>query len=305
MSPTNAERATSRGIIAFIGTAYALCVALSLLIGLTGGHESPLIPLSYLSMFLPTIAVLFVAPVMNDRPNICWNSFPIRFLPVALFLIPAVLHALMLALMVGIDGGLQWQDWLTKEPDGLYHAPASRGWGVLTIQGLLVHIALNAVVGLIVVSFLALFEEIGWRVWLLPRLVTRIGTRRAVVATSIIWALWHVPFQLSGIQYIKGVSSLGLSLAVVPGTMAAGLILGWLWLRSESIWLVAIAHGASNNWGQYAFKYIKDSGAPDRDMAILGAGSLALLCVGVLLLWHVKSPPGSSLWARPSGITTS
>jgi membrane protease YdiL (CAAX protease family) len=34
--------------------------------------------------------------------------------------------------------------------------------------------------------------------------------------------------------------------------MAAGLIIGWLWLRTESIWLAAIAHGAMNNWGQYA-----------------------------------------------------
>jgi uncharacterized protein len=293
MSRANAERPTSRGILAFIGIACALSVALSLLIGLTGGHESALIPLSYLSMFLPAIAVLFVTLVMNEPPRIRWNSFPIRFLPVALFLIPGVLHSVMLPLTRRIEGGLQWQNWLTQEPDGLYHAPASRGWGALTIQGLVTHIVLNAVIGLTVVTFLALFEEVGWRAWLLPRLVSRMGARRAVVSTSIVWALWHVPFQLSGIQHVDGVSPLALSLAVVPGTMAAGLILGWLWLYTESIWLVAIAHGASNNWGQYAFKYIKDSGAPDTDMAVLRAGSLALLSVGVLLLWRVKSGPRS------------
>ena len=291
MRQANTERATSRGILAFIVIAYALSVALSLLIGLTGGHESALIPLSYLSMFLPALAVLFVTLVMNEAPHVRWNSFPIRFLPLALFLIPGVLHAVMLPLTRTIEGGVQWQDWLTQEPDGLYHAPVSRGWGALTIPGLVTHIVLNAVVGLIVVSFLALFEEVGWRAWLLPRLVSRIGARRAVVSTSIAWALWHVPFQLSGIQHVEGVSPLRLSLAVVPGTVAAGLILGWLWLHTESIWLVAIAHGSSNNWGQYAFKYIKDSGAPDRDIAILGAGSLALLSVGVLLLWRVKSRP--------------
>ena len=154
---------------------------------------------------------------------------------------------------------------------------------------------LNALVGLIVVSSLALFEEVGWRAWLLPRLVDRIGVRRAIVATSIIWALWHVPFQLSGIQYVEGVSPLGVSVTIVPGTMAAGLILGWLWLRTESIWLVALAHGASNNWGQYAFKYIKDSGTPDQDMAVLGAGFLALFSVGVLLVLSIKSGPGWQL----------
>ena len=305
MNPTNAERATSRGMLVFIGTAYALSVALSLLIGLTGGHESALIALSYLSMFLPAIAVLFATSAMNEAPRVRWNSFPMRFLPVALFLIPGVLHAVMLPLMGRIDGGVQWQDWLTQAADGLYHAPASRGWSALTIQGLVAHIVLNAVVGLIVVSSLAFFEEVGWRAWLLPRLVDRIGARRAVVATSIIWALWHVPFQLSGIQYVEGMSPLGLPLTIVPGTMAAGLILGWLWLRTESIWLVAVAHGASNNWGQYAFKYIKDSGTPDRDVAVLGAGSLALLSVGVFLLWRVKSRPGSYLGAASTGITLS
>ena len=293
MSRANAEGTMSRGILAFIGMAYALSVALSLLIGLTGGHQSALLPLSYLSMLLPAIAVLFVTLVMNEPPRIRWNSFPIRFLPVALFLIPGVLHSVMLPLTRRIGGGVQWQDWLAQEPDGLYHAPASRGWGALTIQGLVTHIVLNAVFGLIVVSFLAVFEEVGWRAWLLPRLVSRIGARPAVVSTSIVWAVWHIPFQLSGIQHVDGVSPLALSLAVVPGTMAAGLILGWLWLHTESICLVTIAHGASNNWGQYAFKYIKDSGAPETDMAVLRAGSLALLSVGVLLLWRVKSTPPS------------
>jgi uncharacterized protein len=289
MNLTNAERATSQGILVFIGTAYGLSVALSLLIGLTGAHESAFIALSYLSMFLPAVAVLLVNSALHEAPRVRWNSFPMRFLPLALFLIPGVLHAVMLPLMSRIGGGVQWQDWLVQEADGLYHAPASRGWGALTIQGLVAHIVVNALIGLIVVSFLAFFEEVGWRAWLLPRLVDRIGARRAVVASSIIWALWHVPFQLSGIQYVEGVSPLRLSLTVVPGTVAAGLILGWLWQLTESIWLVAIAHGASNNWGQYAFKYIKDSGTPDRDMAVLGAGSLALLSVGVFLLWRVKS----------------
>jgi membrane protease YdiL (CAAX protease family) len=66
------------------------------------------------------------------------------------------------------------------------------------------------------------------------------------------------------------------------------LIIGWLWLRTKSIWLVTLAHGALNNWGQYAFKYMKDSVTPDAvssDLAVLRAGLVALLVVGVFLLW--------------------
>jgi membrane protease YdiL (CAAX protease family) len=172
--------------------------------------------------------------------------------------------------------------------DGLYHTPAARGWGALTIQGLVGRIALNAIVGLAANSFMAFFEEIGWRAWLLPRLWDRMGPRRAVVATAIIWGFWHVPFQLSGIQHIDSVSPLRLAVTMPFGIMVTGLIIGWLWVRTESIWLVALAHGALNNWGQYAFKYMKDSVTPDAvssDLAALRAGGVALLAVGVFLLW--------------------
>jgi membrane protease YdiL (CAAX protease family) len=272
-----------KAIVAFVGAAYGLAIALSLLIGLTGGHRSPLIGLGYLSMILPAIAVLIVSLAMQEPPLVRWDRFELRYLPAALFLMPVVLHAVMLPL-----SGVAWQDWLTPGPDGLYHAPASRGWGALTASGLVGHILINAVVGLAVVSFLAFFEEIGWRAWLLPRLRDRVGARRAVVLTAIVWALWHVPFALSGIQHIDGVSPLRLALTLPFGTLAMGLILGWLWVRTESIWLVAVAHGSLNNWGQYAFKFMKDSGTPDRDLAVLTAGSLALFVVGAVLVWRLK-----------------
>jgi membrane protease YdiL (CAAX protease family) len=105
--------------------------------------------------------------------------------------------------------------------------------------------------GVAIISLLAFFEEIGWRAWLLPRLIGRIGARRAVIATSVVWAFWHTLFHLLGITHIGGVSTLRLALSMQVGIFATGLIPGWLWLRTESIWLVAIAHGALNNRGQY------------------------------------------------------
>jgi hypothetical protein len=58
--------------------------------------------------------------------------------------------------------------------------------------------------------------------------------------------------------------------------IGAGLIIGWLWVRTESIWMVALAHGALNNWGQYAFKFMRGPGQLG-DGLVLGAGGLALL----------------------------
>jgi membrane protease YdiL (CAAX protease family) len=273
-------------IVVFIAITYSLSIVLSLVVGLTGGHESALAGLaSVSSTFVPAVAVVIVAATLNEGPRVRWDSLPLRYLPVALFLIPGTLHAVTLPLLAALEGPLPWQDWLTPSVDGLYHTPLSRGWGVLTFEGLVGRIVLNAVAGLVIVSILTFFEEVGWRAWLLPRLQDRLGARSAVVVTAIIWALWHVPFQLSGVQHIDGVSPVRLASTLPIGIMIAGLILGWLWLRTESVWLVSIAHGALNNWGQYAFKYMKDSGSVGTQSLALSGGFFALLAIAVILLW--------------------
>jgi membrane protease YdiL (CAAX protease family) len=291
-----------KAIVTFIAITYALAIALSVFIGLTGGHQSRFIGLAYLSMFVPALAVLIVKLVFADPPRLQWDRLPLKWLPLAVLLFPAILHAVMVPLVASVYGGVPWQEWLKTPVEGLYYAPASRGWGTLNLQELVERIVFNAVLGLAVVSFLALFEEVGWRGWLLPRLRVRIGARRAVVATAVIWAIWHIPFQLSGISYIHGVSPLNAALTLPIGTAAAGLILGWMWLRTESIWLVSIAHGSLNNWGQYAFKYMKESTTPQIDLTVLVAGSLALLIVGALLLWRECGCRDSSRTRQPKDI---
>jgi membrane protease YdiL (CAAX protease family) len=269
-------------IKAFVVIAYALSITLSLVVGLTGGYESPLIGLRYLSMFIPAVAMLVVNSAMNEDLQVDWNRLPLKYVPLALLLLPVVIHAAMLPVTAAYEGRLPWEDWLTPQSDGLYHTPAQRGWGALTFGGLVGRVILNAIVGVTIVSILAFFEEVGWRAWLLPRLVKRTGSRLAVVVTSVIWAVWHMPFGLSGIQHIDGVSPVALALTLPCGIFAAGLVIGWLWLKTESIWIVSLAHGALNSWGQYALKYMQFVRAPDS--VVGGAGVLAILILGTLLL---------------------
>ena len=100
-----------KAIVAFVAIAYALSIALSLVVGLTGRHDSPLIGLAYVSMFLPAVSVLIVGATMNEVPRLSWDRFPVAYLPVALFLIPGVLHAAMLPVLVRLEGGWEWQDY--------------------------------------------------------------------------------------------------------------------------------------------------------------------------------------------------
>jgi membrane protease YdiL (CAAX protease family) len=135
-------------------------------------------------------------------------------------------------------------------------------------------------------SVLAFFEEVGWRAWMLPRLLEQMSTRRAVVASSLIWTFWHTPYALSGIHHLPGIPIALVAVTLPLVNIGAGLIIGWLWLQTESIWIATLAHGALNNWGQYAFKLMGDGGpgSEPRDMLVLAAGGVALIGVGTLLL---------------------
>jgi membrane protease YdiL (CAAX protease family) len=153
-------------------------------------------------------------------------------------------------------------------------------------------IVLNAGVGVIAVSILAFFEEIGWRAWLLPRLAERMGERRAIITVAALWAFWHTPFVLSGILHIDGMPGAVATMILPLGQFGAGLVIGWLWTQTRSIWIVMLAHGALNNWGQYVFKFMRD--LEEHQTLALTAGSVALTVLGTVLLAAMRRGSGQS-----------
>lgn len=199
-------------------------------------------------------------------------------MPVALLALPIAVHAIALPGMFLFEGRLPWAEWLFPRDDGLIHVPSEWGWGVLTPAGLARRMAINAAAGLLVVSVFAFFEEIGWRAWMLPRLAARFGERGGVLASAAIWAAWHVPYALSGLQQVENIAPVTLAVVQVCGQLGAGMFLAWLFMRTRSIWAVTLAHGTLNNWGQYAFKYMRSGG--EHDAALLSLVSAALLAMG-------------------------
>ncbi len=63
-----------------------------------------------------------------------------KYLPIALFIVPGLLHAVMLPVMAQLGVGVRWQDWLTPQADGLYHVPGFSRLGHSDMQGLVGHI---------------------------------------------------------------------------------------------------------------------------------------------------------------------
>jgi membrane protease YdiL (CAAX protease family) len=280
-------------LLIFIAITFSLSILLSLFIGLTGGHESKFIWLQFASMPIPAIAVLIMNNLFNASvKEIEWNRLPFYWLLLALLLMPVMIHITCLPLINFLNNGtFPWQSWLTTKEKGLYISPIKFGWGTLTSNELVFKIFINAITGVIIVSALAFLEEIGWRGWMLPRLIKQFNVKKGILIGSLIWALWHVPFMLSGILYLKAVPVYLIALINPLGIFGAGLVISWLWTKTKSIWIVSIAHGSLNNWGQYAFKYMQDSKTNLQSQQIwlsIGVNG-SLLILGLLIFITVEN----------------
>jgi membrane protease YdiL (CAAX protease family) len=280
-------------LLLFIAVTFSLSILLSLFIGLTGQHESKFIWLQFASMPIPALAVLimnnlFKAPV----EEIEWDKLPVYWLALALFLMPVTIHIICLPLISFLNNGaLPWQSWLTSKKEDLYISPGNFGWGTLTSSELVLKIFINATTGVVIVSALAFLEEIGWRGWMLPRLIKQFNVKKGIFIGSLVWSAWHVPFMLSGILYLKAVPVYLIVLINPFGIFGAGLVISWLWKKTKSIWIVSIAHGALNNWGQYAFKYMqdKDINLQSQQLWLSVGVNGSLLILGLLIFITMKN----------------
>lgn len=87
-------------------------------------------------------------------------------------------------------------------------------------------------------------EEIGWRGYMLTRLVDG-HVPAPILVSGLVWALWHTPLILSG-QYASGPQPLLSAALFVCNVVAMGYVFAWLRLSSGSIWPCIWAHGVWN-----------------------------------------------------------
>jgi uncharacterized protein len=102
-------------------------------------------------------------------------------------------------------------------------------------------------VGILTLTF-ALWEEIGMRGYLLPRLLS-LGRRRALAFSGLVWAAWHMPLIL--LTPVFPVGNRLISLPLFVGTIvAASFFYGYLRIYTGSVWPASIAHSVHNAaWG--------------------------------------------------------
>jgi membrane protease YdiL (CAAX protease family) len=136
----------------------------------------------------------------------------------------------------------------------------------------------------------SLWEEIGMRGYLLPKLLP-LGRRRALLLVGLVHAAWHMPLIfLTPLYHTAGNRLIVVSLFV--GTIvAASFVFGYLRIYTGSVWPASIAHAVHNAaWGTLAAftltsnpVIVNEYLAGDNGILILGATVIGAIWIGHML----------------------
>lgn len=240
--------------ISFIALALGLAWLFAVPLWADGGLASPLFGILVpIMMFTPTMAVVIVLFVLRPVPKgerlrflgiwplrpakrVVWLTVIGLFAPFVLIVASVFIAALCGWVQLDLVHFSGYAEVLAASaPAGTPLPPAG-----IAIAAQLVMIPIVAAT---VNAFVAFGEELGWRGFLVPAL-RPLGTWPALLISGATWGLWHAPVILLGYNFgrydISGV------LFMTGGCIAWGVLLGWLRLRSASVWPAVFAHGMMN-----------------------------------------------------------
>jgi membrane protease YdiL (CAAX protease family) len=217
-----------------------------------------------------------------------WRAGPFRYWLIA-FLVP-IACATFTYLATWAVGGVS------------FAAPADAGpgpsWRRFLVLGLL-NIALGGLFG----SILAAGEELGWRGYLLPRLM-RARISAPIFWSGVIWGVWHVPLVAFGDYATSSRPVVSVVLFLVVVCVAAHFA-AWLRLASGSVWPAVVFHAIHNSTYQGVF----DPWFNGRNEPYLageaGVFSIFAYSVVVFVLWRRGGFDSASIQRPENELATS
>ncbi|MEV0993635.1 CPBP family intramembrane glutamic endopeptidase [Nonomuraea sp. NPDC050202] len=299
-----------RPLLIFTVLAFGLSWAVALPLWLGGGLGSPLMPvLGTLMMFTPSVGVLGVWAVsrMPFREFARRSGLTLgeRRGRTAVLVLTAWLGVPLLAfLAMGLSAAVGLVSLDLDQLSLLRASWQARGAeapaDLTTIA--IVQIVIAVAAGPVLNAIPALGEEWGWRGWLVPRLVSTNGMLAGLLLSGFVWGLWHAPLTLLGYNYPR----LGswAALVFIGFCVPAGVVMGWLRLRTGSVWPAVVAHASLNAIASVAL-LLGDAAQPPNELlagitGVVGWALLALLGAALLRFYPVR-PPHPAAAAGPAG----
>jgi membrane protease YdiL (CAAX protease family) len=203
----------------------------------------------------------------------------------AAWFIPPVLAALAIPLSV-LFRLAEYDPEMSLLKQMVAQMPANSG---MTLEILLiVQIAQGLLLGPAINVFATMGEEIGWRGFLLPKLLP-LGQWKAILISGVIWGVWHAPAILQGHNY-PGYPILGVFMMILF-CIALGAVMSWLYLATRSTWAPAFGHGAVNAWGGLPLIFLVAGYNPLWGGTIASLAGVVVIALFIGLLVILKQLP--------------
>ena len=233
-----------------------------------------------LVMWCPALAALTTCWLFRiDLATLGWNWRPAKYEAWAYFIPISYALPVYIATWALIRGSFAFSAFATSQGQafGLSQSPRA--------ATLLLALPCYATVGVISSMARALGEEIGWRGFLLPRLVQQAGFTWGCLLSGCIWAVWHYPALLFA-DYNSGTQPAFALACFTLMVIADSYILGWLRLKSGSLWTATVLHASHNLFIQAIFD--RTTAPVGRALYItteFGAGLVLTVAAFALYFW--------------------
>lgn len=238
---------TKKRLFLYLGLTFGLTWGVFLLWILSGGiyldEEGSLTPMASLiggiAMLCPTLGMLLTRRLTKE--GFAFSGTDSMLLGINLKNKKWILYLMVMILpwiYFELGNGLR----LLLSPEAFSTEVAEELGSLLFIQ------PFASIVNGVFVSFAALGEELGWRGYMMPKLLKLMDAKWAVPVGGIIWGIWHWPMIYLGHNF--GFGYLGYPFtgfaAMCVMSVAIGTILTYVTCRTGSIWPAAILHAVNN-----------------------------------------------------------
>lgn len=138
-------------------------------------------------------------------------------------------------------------------------------------------------------------EEWGWRGYLLPKLLKRMGILPTLLVSGVIWGVWHLPATMLGHNYGTGYLGYPVTgvLAMCLFCVVIGIIFSYLTIRTGSCLPAMLGHGALNGFANAGTLFTDGTNINPfigpLPTGIIG-GSAFILCAVVLAVILIRKP---------------
>jgi uncharacterized protein len=281
-----------KGILSFLSITFGITYLAEGILILSGFRVTN-IPAAYGQfiiagvMWVPAVAALItIRFVTHEKLKTTGLSFGTSWKP---YLATAVLVPLAFVVTYLITWllGLGAPDWHLKS---FYDLVAATGADMTKApdptQLLLGFALLSCFASPFVNSLFGLGEELGWRGFLLPRLMP-LGKWKAYLLLGVIWGLWHAPLITIGFAY-PGYPILGI-LFMIFLTTALSIFMNELTLHYKSAILAGWIHGVFNSQAYGIWRIVLFPNVQPILGGIMGAvGIIVILVIGLATMQWVK-----------------